>query len=248
MTVTVAIHARSFSAETSEGVLAAALKAGAAGVQASATIARGWPSGAAVPLVAVSGTANLAHPDAGERARSVATLRAAVEVAVSVGSPVVSVCAGTRDALDPWRSHPDNRSAEAWADTCASLAAVLPLAESRGVTLAVEPEAGVTVCDAVQARRLLDELASPRLGVLLDAANLVGGRVSEQTAILAHAFALLADDVVLAHAKDLERVDHRAFVQLLLLLGRDVPLVLHDVEESRAATTIAALHELVAGR
>ena len=46
------------------------------------------------------------------------------------------------------------------------------IASSYGLTLAIEPEVDNVVDSAVKARRLLDEMASPHLKVVIDPANL----------------------------------------------------------------------------
>jgi sugar phosphate isomerase/epimerase len=57
----------------------------------------------------------------------------------------------------------------------------------------------------VAARSLLDELSSDRLKIILDPANIVAGAMDRPPAeSLADAFALLGDDIVVAHAKDVD--------------------------------------------
>ena len=71
------------------------------------------------------------------------------------------------------------------------------------MTLAFEPEINNVVSSVMRARRLLDEIGSPWLKVVIDPANLLRpgdmGRLSE---ILDEAFDWLGPDIVLAHAKE----------------------------------------------
>ena len=102
-----------------------------------------------------------------------------------------------------WRGHPDNRTPQAWRDMLASIEAALTPAEEHDVTLAFEPEHNNVVDSAAAARRLLDEIRSPCLKVIIDPANLfAGGDLERQAETLHEAFELLGDDLVLAHAKD----------------------------------------------
>jgi sugar phosphate isomerase/epimerase len=193
-------------------------------------------------MAAVSGTRNLAHPDPVVRAEGVRWLLGVIEAAPALGTSVVTLSTGTRDRDDLWREHPDNATPEAWDDMLASLAAALAAAEARGVTLAFEPEHGNVVRDAAAGRRLLDELRSPRLRVVIDPANLVTD-LDRQGDVLREAFDLLGDEIVLAHAKDVRRdgaivaagrggLDYGLYLELL---GDDVPLILHGLAEDEVA-------------
>ena len=72
-----------------------------------------------------------------------------------------------------WRWHPDNTTAAAWADSRTTLQALAALAEDHGLTLAVEPEHSNVVATADQALVMLEEVDSPALKIVYDAANLL---------------------------------------------------------------------------
>ena len=202
-------------------------------------------------VVAVSGTYNMAHPDAGVRREGLRRLRALVAAAPTLGTRLVTLCTGTRDREDQWRAHPDNATPQAWADMAESVAAAAATAAEHGVVLGVEPETGNVVSGAAQARRLLDELASPHVGIVLDAANLIrAGELGRQARTLDEAFALLGGDLALAHAKDVlddgtvvpagaGGLDYARFIRLLAGAAYDGALVLHALEPpdvARSAT------------
>jgi sugar phosphate isomerase/epimerase len=202
-------------------------------------------------MTAVSGTYNMAHPDAGVRADGRRRLAALIAAAPALGTTVVTVCTGSRDPEDMWRHHPDNASPEAWADMVASLAHALQIAEAHGVTLGVEPEHNNVVSSATAARRLLDDLSSPHVKIVLDAANLIEpGALDRQDRTLREAFHLLGDDLVLAHAKDVTAdgrvvaagrggLDYRLYVDLLDEAGFRGALVLHGLAEDEVADSVA---------
>jgi sugar phosphate isomerase/epimerase len=194
-------------------------------------------------IAAVSGTYNMAHPDREVREAGACRLAALIAAAPRLGTRVVTLCTGTRDPGDMWRAHPDNATAESWRDGVEQIAGALAVAERHGVVLAFEPEHNNVVVDAAAGRRLLDELRSEHLKVVLDAANLVRpGELDRQGATLRSAFALLGDGLVLAHAKDVlddgtvvaagrGGLDYELYVRLLRESGYDGPLVLHGLAE-----------------
>jgi sugar phosphate isomerase/epimerase len=157
----------------------------------------------AIAIAALSGTYNMIHPDPVVRRAGAVRLRRMIEAAPALGTGLVTLCTGSRDTEDQWRAHPDNERPEAWHDLLVSLAEVLPTAERCDVCLGFEPEPANVVSDARKGRRLLDEVRSRHLRVVLDPANLVG----TPTAAAARrnvdeALDLLGADVALAHAKD----------------------------------------------
>lgn len=152
----------------------------------------------------LSGTYNMIHPDPAQRARGLARLAGVIRAARGMGAPLVTLCTGTRDPDDQWRAHPGNASPEAWSDLLAELERAVLLAEAAGVRLGIEPETANVVSDADKARRLLDELRSPVLAVVLDPANLFDDPPERATLrdIIARAVDLLAPDLAMTHAKD----------------------------------------------
>src|SRR5438445_2970047 len=153
-------------------------------------------------MVAVSGTCNLIHPDPAQRAQCLRRLQAMIPACREFGTSVVTLCTGTRDATDMWRSHRENDSLPARRDLIASLETLLPLAEKHAVTLGIEPEPANVIATAEQARQLLDDLNSPCLKIVFDAANLLTSHaLSEQGSVLSEAAHLLGADTVLAHGK-----------------------------------------------
>jgi sugar phosphate isomerase/epimerase len=94
-----------------------------------------------------------------------------VEVAERLGAPMVRVFAG-------W---PEGAAAERWADMIAALREAAAFAQAAGVRLALENEAGFTPSVA-EHLRILDEVGSPALGLLLDTGNYPAGWPSVEQA------------------------------------------------------------------
>ena len=232
--------------------------AGGLSLPPSVPVAQAAEIGAAVAargldMAAVSGTYNMAHPDARVRNEGGAALAALIAAAPAHGHPRGhAVHRHPRSPTTPGGPTPTTRHAEAWRDAVEAVGAALAVAERHGVVLAFEPEHGNVVSGARAARRLLDELRSDHLKVVVDAANLiVPGELDRQRQTLEEAFALLGDAIVLAHAKDMREdgrvvapgrggLDYGSYVELLTAAGYDGPLVLHGIAE--AEVPAAARH------
>jgi sugar phosphate isomerase/epimerase len=206
-----------------------------------------------VTLSALSATYNMIHPDPAARATGAAR---------SLGIPVLTLCAGSRNAADQWGAHPDNRTPTAWHDLRASIDAALEIAERHCLMLAVEPEPSSVVDSAVTAQQLLREVGSARLGVILDSANLLEPAhhttPASRLTVLQEAVDLLGERIVLVHAKDRAPdgrfvaagegvVDFGAFFVALERAKVRAPVVTHDLPAAQAASAAAYLHASRAG-
>jgi sugar phosphate isomerase/epimerase len=236
------IFARTFPRPTLEATLDAVVESGLRTMQFNPALAGGAsPAGIreatdarGLRMAAVSGTYNMAHPDPSVRADGAERLAAVIATAHDLGTSIVTLCTGTRDTTDMWRRHRDNGTPAAWRDLLSSVAGALAVAEAHGVTLAFEPEQANVVDSPAAGRRLLDELRSPHLKVVIDPVNLAPGAVPE-------AFELLGDDLALAHAKRLQEVDYRRYLDLLRQAGDAIPLILHGLAEEEVRDGIAFL-------
>ncbi len=199
-----------------------------------------------VTLAAVSGTYNMIHPDPAVRARGMRRLGVMLAAAHTLGVPLVTLCSGTRDPHDQWRAHPDNATREAWADLRGAMEAAVRLAEQQDVALGIEPEQANVVISAEDALRLIGEIGSRHLRVVLDPANLFERADRPAAArIVAHAVETLAGHVAIAHAKDRRSdgtfatagagvVDFPDFLSRLRATGFDGPLIAHGLSAAEA--------------
>jgi len=204
-------------------------------------------------MAAISGHFNMIHPDVQVRLAGLRGLGVLASACERLGTSVITLCTGTRDRNSIWRRHPDNDSPEAWTDLVATMRQAVQIAEEYGVTLAFEPEVANVVDSARKARRLLDEMGSPYLKVTMDGANIYhAGELPRMREILDEAFALLGQDIALAHAKDLDRdgeaghlaagkglLDYEHYLSLLNQLEYDVPLILHGLSEAELPGSLA---------
>lgn len=211
-----------------------------------------------VTIAAVSGTYNMIHPDPAVRADGLARLANIIRAAPLMGTRLVTLCTGTRDAKDQWKHHSDNSSKEAWRDLLEEMSKAVVVAEENNADLGIEPELANVVSSAEKARRLIDELKSPRLRIVLDPANLFEVALPhESQPIIANAVDLLGDRIVMAHAKDRRAngeftaagsgvIDFQHFFRCLRSAGFDGPLVTHGLSEQEAPAVATFLRGVIA--
>ena len=212
-----------------------------------------------IKIVALSGTYNMIDPDIQKRHAGLHNLRYVAEQCELLGTSVITLCTGSRDPHSMWRAHPDNNSASAWNDLVESMKNTLEIAEEYNVTLAFEPEVSNVIDSAQKARRLLDEMQSPYLKVVMDGANIFHkGELPMMREILDEVFDLLGDDIALAHAKDLDRdgqaghlaagtglLDYDQYIGLLKESGYEGAIVLHGLSEEQIPFCTKFLQEKI---
>ncbi len=212
-----------------------------------------------IQIVALSGTYNMIDPDVQKRDAGLQMLRYVATQCEPLGTSVITLCTGSRDPHSMWRAHPENNSESAWSDLVQSMKMALEIAEEFNVTLAFEPEVSNVIDSAQKARRLLDEMSSPHLKVVMDGANIFHkGELPKMRDILDEAFALLGEDIALAHAKDLDRdghagnlaagtglLDYDQYIGLLDSVGYDGALVLHGLSEEQVPFCVDFLQKKI---
>jgi sugar phosphate isomerase/epimerase len=204
-------------------------------------------------LAALSGTYNMIDPDPQARALGAEGLERVIGWAPSLGTYLVTLCTGSRDPSNMWQKHPGNDTPEAWADLLAQMEKALSVAEKYEVTLGVETEVGNTINTVAKARRLLDEMRSPQLKIVMDGANIFQrGQLPQMRQVLDEAFELLGSEIALGHAKDLDRdgeaghvaagrgrLDYPYYMELLKASGFEGSIILHALKPAEARDRLA---------
>ena len=268
------IFAKTFSRQVPEGVFDAVVAHGLHETQFNMSVAglppmpdeidpaladriRESAAGRNIALAAVSGSFNMSHPYPELRREGLRRLGVLAGACERLGTSTVTLCTGTRDPEDMWRRHPDNATPQAWRDLLATMQVALEIAEEHGVTLAFEPEINNVVDSAEKGRRLLDEMRSPHLKVVMDAANLFyaedpARRLSRSEEVLGGALDLLGGDLLLAHAKDVKAsgevvaagkgdLDYGLYLKHLSEAGYEGPLLMHGLAEEEVEGSLAFL-------
>jgi sugar phosphate isomerase/epimerase len=212
-------------------------------------------SATGVTLCALSATYNMIHPDPVERQSGHRRLRVAAKAASEVGIPLITLCTGTRDSEDQWRAHPDNGTPEAWRDLFASMETAIAIADQHNIDLGIEPELANVISSAEKAKKLIREMKSPRIRIVLDPANLFEEvSLRDQHKIVSRAIDLLSDRIVMAHAKDRAAdgtfttagtgvLDYPHFISELKRVGFEGPVVTHGLSAGEAPNVARFLRQ-----
>ena len=208
-----------------------------------------------VTVVSLAAYFNMIHPDREQRNAGLRQLEPLMKLAKALDIETLALCTGTRDPDQMWRYHPANNEPEAYRDLLYSLNEALAMAETYDRVLAFEPEVNLVIDSPKKARDLLDELASPRLKVIFDPANIFPkGGLNHMHQLMTEAAHLLAEDIVLAHAKDIledgkagdvaagrGKLDYRHYLKLLREIGFDGAILLHGLSEAEVAESLQHL-------
>ena len=187
---------------------------------------------------------NLADPNPERRAATQEIYKAHLRFAAMTGARVV----GTETYANPESGFSDPaRSEEAFRLFLDSLRPVVRYAEETGALLAVEPVWYHIVSTPERAARMLEEVPSANLRVILDAVNLLSSRTAGQAEdIIRRAVSLLGDRIEILHMKDYvingEEMDACAcglgsmrYEQLLsFAASRDLPMTLENTVPENA--------------
>lgn len=208
-----------------------------------------------IEIAALSGTFNMTHPQVAVRLQGITHLSILAAACAPLGTRLITLCTGTRDPENMWRRHPDNDTDAAWSDLLTTMREAVEIADEHDLLLGIEPEPGNVVSTAARARRLLHEIDSPRLGIVLDPSNLIEGIPPDRIdAAIDDAFALLGGRIVSAHGKDRDAagavvpagrgiVPWPRYLAGLHASTYNGPLILHGLDESDVADAVRFMRE-----
>lgn len=211
-----------------------------------------------VEIVAISGTYNMIHPDVAVRQAGHRRLEELARHCAGMSTGLITLCTGTRDPVDQWRAHPGNDLPDAWRDLLEAMEIAIEIAERYDIDLGIEPELANVINSPEKAHRLIAELGSPRLKIVMDPANLFEiATLEEQRSTVSAAIDLLADRIVMAHAKDRNPdgsfatagkgvLDYAHYLDRLKAVGFDGSLVTHGLSAAEAAGVAAFLQGILA--
>ncbi len=149
---------------------------------------------------------NLATPDAAALKKNIERYRAHLRFASLLGCGVVGTETGAPNV--DYHYEEACHSEEALRIFIENLRPVVEYAEKSGVILAIEPVVRHIVYNPERARKVLDEIDSPNLQIILDPVNLLDTwNYTDYKAIIRNAIDVLGKDVAIVHVKDFDIID-----------------------------------------
>lgn len=144
---------------------------------------------------------NLANPNPEQLKKAMNRYMAHVRFASWLGCGVVGTETGAPN--ETYGYVPECHGEEALRTFIGNLRPIVKYAEQMGVVMAIEPVWRHIVYNPGRARRVLDEIESPNLQIILDPVNLLDiSNYQDQEAIVEEAIEVLGPDVAMVHLKD----------------------------------------------
>lgn len=193
---------------------------------------------------------NLAHPDPIELQKIQDTYRAHIRFSSILGAGVVGTETGCPNA--EYKTVPENKTDEALHTFIKNLIPVVEYAEKMGVIVAIEPVIRHIVYDPSTARRVLDAIPSPNLGIIFDPVNLLETyNYKNQKDICREAIELLHDDIMMIHIKDykpgVEELEFMAaglgdmdYSDVMKFVKKNKPFIHMTLEDTKPENAVAA--------
>lgn len=144
---------------------------------------------------------NLANPNPEKLAKITRRYLAHLRFASLLGCGVVGTETGAPN--ETYTAVPECHGEEALRTFIQNLRPVVQYAEKTGVILAIEPVWKHIVYNPARAKRVLQEIASPNLQIILDPVNLLDiSNYGRQREIVEEAIDVLGDEIAMVHIKD----------------------------------------------
>lgn len=175
---------------------------------------------------------NLANPNPEKLKKITKRYLAHLRFASLLGCGVVGTETGAPN--ETYTAVPECHGEEALQTFIQNLRPVVQYAEKTGVILAIEPVWKHIVYNPARARRVLEEIASPNLQVILDPVNLLDiSNYAQQKEIVEEAIDVLGEDVAMVHIKDF-KVENGKLVSVGAGLGEmDYTAIMKFIREKK---------------
>lgn len=212
-----------------------------------------------IRIDAVNGTFNMLE-DGEKLEEDLRKFRLLASMMDALGSGALTLCTGSFSEKGMWAFDERSGSEEGFRRAVNVTKKLAAIADEYDLKILVETEASNAICTVERTRRYLDEVASDRLKVILDCANLFPAGTAYRSNVrptIRRAFDLLGKDIALAHGKDvleadkpsftapgLGIVDYPFFFDCLREVGYEGGLILHGIKhEEELAPSIARMKE-----
>ncbi len=197
---------------------------------------------------------NLANPDPEQLKAIQNKYMANIRFAAHLGAGVVGTETGAPNV--EYKFEEACWSEEALQLFIKNLRPVVKYAEQMGVLIAIELVVRHIVCNPVRARRVLDEINSPNLRIILDPVNLLEiYNYEKQDEIVDEAIELLGKDVAVLHVKDFVIEDNKLksvpvgqgqfhWERVIPYMKKEKPFMHATLEDTKPDNAVAALNHI----
>jgi len=121
-----------------------------------------------------------------------------IKFAKYIGADMIGTETGSFGTIE------ENRSEKVYQILLEGLRELVDYAEKLGVMIGIEPHAMYPIYDSRTAKRMLDDLNSPNVSIILDPVNILDqNNYKNQNEVMKEAFELLGDKIAVIHLKDL---------------------------------------------
>jgi len=197
-----------------------------------------------IAIGAIHGYFNPIDPNLQRRKRGEARMEFFLTHWKRLGCPIVSTETGTFNAKSEWLETPENDTEQGYQKCRAALERWARLAERTGATLTLEVYWRNVIGSIDRTERLLSEINSPALKLVMDPANYFRQEdLPQMKSMLEEMFRRLGPHIAVAHAKDVKgapngpehpaaglgELDYPLYLRLLAELDRPLDLIFEHV-------------------
>lgn len=203
---------------------------------------------------------NLIHPDVVRRDQALDRIKDYLMMANRLGARTVATETGSIDPNFSFTT--DNFEAGPYQSVIDSIQQVIPTEEENNINFAIEPGINHPIYSVETTRRVLSDIKSTNLKVLLDPASLVyQGKNTDEIQIIKDAFNQFGDKIVAVHLKDYVFNDAglikivvpgkgvaplRDLIVTLNKIAPDVPVLFDELPPDTAAEAINMIEKITA--
>jgi sugar phosphate isomerase/epimerase len=156
-----------------------------------------------ISIVGLSGYTNLLNPNLQKREDKLSQLEKMIDLCSAYGTRYIATETGSLHPTNAWRDYEGNRSPEAWDQLLKTVDRLRSRAVKNGAVLLVEGFALNVLGTAEQAARLMEQLGTDGLGIIMDPFNyLTQDDLTRQDEAMANIFRCIGKYCPIAHAKD----------------------------------------------
>ena len=198
-----------------------------------------------ITIGAIYGYYNVIDPVPQRRAQGEARMEFFLTHWKRLGCPIVSTETGTFNAESQWLDAPENETEQGYQKCRAALERWARLAEKTGAVLTIEVYWRNVIGSIERAERLLQEVKSPALKLVMDPANYFREEdLVQMKPMLKEMFRRLGPQIAVAHAKDVKsapggpehpaaglgQLDYPVYLRLLAELDRPLDVIFEHVK------------------